>query len=105
MWTYNKAVIAASFPAVVMVKSCSVLSVILVGIFCSRVKDKALKLDKNKIIIGVVVTVGIFVFNYFQNKVKISDGPLSIFSLSSLLLLISLLGDGFLPDVQASIKA
>ncbi len=66
MWTYNKAVITASFPAVVMVKSCSLLSVILVGIFCSRVKDKELKLGKSKIWIGCVVTLGIILFNYFK---------------------------------------
>jgi hypothetical protein len=68
MWTYNKAVITASFPAVVMVKSCSLLSVILVGIFCSRVKDKELKLGKSKIWIGIVVTIGIILFNIFKDS-------------------------------------
>lgn len=45
-FTYNEAVIYASFPAVIMVKSCSLLSVILVGVFCSKVKDKKIKLGK-----------------------------------------------------------
>ncbi len=49
-----------------MVKSCSLLSVILVAVFCSRVKDKALKLSANKIWIGLVATLGIFLFNYFK---------------------------------------
>jgi hypothetical protein len=44
MFTYNEAVIYASFPAVVMAKSCSLLSVIIVGVFFSKVKDTALKL-------------------------------------------------------------
>lgn len=66
MWTYNKAVIEASFPAVVMVKSCSLLSVILVGIFCSRVRDKDLKLGNSKIWIGFTVTIGIILFNFFK---------------------------------------
>jgi len=66
MGTYNTAVIYASFPAVVMVKSCGLLSVIIVGIFCSRVKDKELKLGKNKIWIGIIVTVGIILFNFFK---------------------------------------
>lgn len=66
MWTYNKAVQVASFPAVVMVKSCSLLSVIMVALFCSRVKDKTLKLGKSKLWIGMVVTLGIFLFNYFK---------------------------------------
>lgn len=43
-FTYNEAVVYASFPSVVMVKSCSLLSVILVAVFCSKVKDKKLKL-------------------------------------------------------------
>lgn len=66
MLTYNKAVQVASFPAVVMIKSCSLLSVILVALFCSKVKDKNLKLGKGKIVIGVLVAVGIFLFNYFK---------------------------------------
>lgn len=68
MYTYNLAVVEASFPAVVMVKSCSLLSVILVGVFCSRVQDKNLKLKQNKIMIGLVACVGIFIFNYFKKS-------------------------------------
>jgi hypothetical protein len=103
MWTYNKAVITASFPAVVMVKSCSLLSVILVGIFCSRVKDKELKLGKSKVWIGGVVTIGIVLFNYFKVAEGGVDKPLTL--ASCLLLLVSLLGDGILPDLQAEIKS
>lgn len=99
MWTYNKAVIEASFPAVVMVKSCSLLSVILVGIFCSRVRDKDLKLGKSKIWIGVMVTFGIILFNFFKVQEGTSDKPITLFS--CFLLLVSLMGDGFLPDLQA----
>ena len=99
MLTYNKAIQAASFPAVVMVKSCSMLSVILVGVFCSRVKDKSLKLPLSKLWVGVVVSLGIFFFNYFKNTEEGSNKPISYWS--SGLLLISLLGDGLLPDLQA----
>ena len=66
MYTYNQAVIRASFPAVVMVKSCSLLSVIIVGVFCSRVTDKSLKLKSNKIVIGIMACTGIFIFNFFK---------------------------------------
>jgi len=87
-----------------MVKSCSLLSVILVGVFCSRVKDKALKLKSNKIIIGFLACVGIFIFNFFKDTEKSSvDKPITL--ISSLLLLASLIGDGFLPDLQAEIKS
>lgn len=104
MLTYNKAIQAASFPAVVMVKSCSMLSVILVALFCSRVKDKNLKLPLNKLWVGLAVSLGIFLFNYFKNTEGGGNNqPISYWS--SLLLLISLLGDGLLPDLQAEIKA
>ena len=83
-----------------MVKSCSLLSVIIVGVFCSRVKDKTVKLKSNKIIIGIVACIGIFVFNYFKKTEGGSvDKPITL--ISSLLLLASLIGDGFLPDLQA----
>ena len=104
MFTYNKAVTIASFPAVVMVKSCSLLSVILVAIFCSGVKENSLKLGRNKIWIGLIVTVGIFLFNYFKQVEKDSnDRPIEL--VASLLLIASLLGDGILPDYQAQIKS
>lgn len=68
LFTFNQAVIRASFPAVVMAKSCSLLSVILVGVFCSRVKDSKLKLTQKKLIIGLVATVGIIFFNMSKQK-------------------------------------
>lgn len=42
--TNNYAIIMVSYPIVVMFKSCNILSVILVGVICSRVKSKSLKL-------------------------------------------------------------
>jgi hypothetical protein len=66
MFTYNQAVIYASFPAIVMAKSCSLLSVIIVGVFFSRVKDKKLKLTHKKLFIGLVATIGIIFFNFFK---------------------------------------
>jgi solute carrier family 35 (UDP-galactose transporter), member B1 len=49
-----------------MFKSCNILSVILVGVLCSRVKDKKLKLGMKKIIVGIIVTAGIIVFKVFD---------------------------------------
>lgn len=72
----------------------------MVGVFCSRVKDKKLKLGVNKIIIGLLACVGILVFNFFKETEKNSvDRPITL--ISSLLLVASLIGDGFLPDLQA----
>lgn len=104
MLTYNKAIQGASFPAVVMVKSCSMLSVIMVALFCSRVKDVSLMLSRNKLWVGLIVSVGIFVFNYFKEN-KTEDNNQSISLVSGILLVVSLLGDGVLPDLQAEIKS
>lgn len=68
MFTYNQAVILASFPAVVMAKSCSLLSVIIVGVFFSRVKDSKLKLTHKKLVIGLLATFGIIMFNFFKRQ-------------------------------------
>lgn len=103
MWTYNKAIVYSSFSAAIMVKSCSLLSVVLVGVFCSRVKDETLKLGMNKVWIGVVASIGIILFNYFQKVESGNDSPLT--SMGIFLLLVSLLGDGVLPDLQAEIKS
>jgi hypothetical protein len=67
------------------------------------VKDKSLKLGKNKIWIGLIVTVGIFMFNYFKVEETGNDRPISLVSIA--LLIVSLLGDGLLPDLQAEIKS
>jgi hypothetical protein len=66
MFTYNQAVIYASFPAIVMAKSCSLLSVIIVGVFFTRVKDKKLQLTHKKLLIGFLATIGIIFFNFFK---------------------------------------
>lgn len=106
MFTYNQAVVYASFPAVVMAKSCSLLSVIIVGVFFSRVRDSKLKLTRSKLLIGLVATAGIILFNFFKKQEKSEvDHSISFFSLGNLFLMISLIGDGFLPDFQAQLKA
>jgi len=64
--TYTYAIYLTNFPVVMMFKSCNILSVILVGVLCSRVKDKKLKLGTKKIVVGVLVTAGIIMFKYFD---------------------------------------
>lgn len=49
-----------------MAKSCNILSVILVGVLCSRVTDKKLKLGPKKIIVAIVVSIGIVMFRFFD---------------------------------------
>jgi drug/metabolite transporter (DMT)-like permease len=61
-FTYTYAIYLTNFPVVMMFKSCNVLSVILVGVLCSRVKNKKLKLGTKKIIVGLLITLGIIIF-------------------------------------------
>lgn len=53
--------------------------------------------------IGLIVTVGIILFNYFKVSEGGVDKPITF--VSCLLLFVSLLGDGILPDLQAEIKS
>jgi hypothetical protein len=62
-----------SFPIVMMVKSCNILSVVLVGILCSRVTDKKLKLGPKKLVVGLIVTAGIIIFKWFDPEAKKGD--------------------------------
>ena len=100
--TYILAIYITSFPIVMMVKSCNIISVVFVGIFCSRVRDKGLQLGVNKIIVAVFITVGILMYN-FGGDVKHQEKATDV--LGVILLVISLVADGFLPDFQAVIKS
>ena len=62
--TYTWAVAKTSFPVVMAFKSCNLLSVLLVAILCTRVKEKKLNLGAKKILIGIVISLGIFLFSY-----------------------------------------
>jgi hypothetical protein len=64
--TYTWAVTKTSFPIVMAFKSCNLLSVLLVAILCTRVKEKSLNLGAKKILTGVIISVGIFLFSYFD---------------------------------------
>ena len=60
------AVHQTSFAVITVFKACSVLSVILVGVFCSRVRDQQLKLGREKILGAVLITGCIFLFQFFD---------------------------------------
>ena len=68
--TYTYAIYLTNYPVVMMFKSCNILSVILVGVMCSGVKDKKLKLGMKKIIVGIVVTLGIILFKAMDPNLK-----------------------------------
>ncbi len=89
-----------SYPLIIMAKSCSLLNVILVGIFCSRVRNQELKLGPKKMIVALAVTIGIIMFRLFDPKSNLDDNKTTEL-LGLFLLLISLFADGFIPDFQA----
>jgi hypothetical protein len=100
--TYILAIYLTSFPIVMMVKSCNIISVVFVGIFCSRVRDKGLKLGRTKMIVAIFITIGIMMYNFggdSKHQEKATD------VLGVVLLVLSLVADGFLPDFQAVIKS
>lgn len=101
--TYTWATAMTSFPVVMAFKSCNILSILLVAILCTRVRDHRLKLGPKKIIIGVIISVGVFFFSYFDPEQKGRTQESQI--LGIVLLFVSLLADGFLPDFQAEIKS
>jgi drug/metabolite transporter (DMT)-like permease len=103
-FTYTYAVYLTNYPVVMMFKSCNIISVILVGVLCSRVIDKKLKLGSKKIVVGVLVTLGIILFKWFDPEAaKKEEKTTEIGGIA--LLIVSLLADGFLPDFQAEIKS
>lgn len=91
-----------SFPVVMMIKSCSIIPVVFVGFFCSKVKDNALKLGPDKIVIALFISIGILIFNLGGDNTTTNTAT-SIVGIT--LLMISVVADGFLPDLQAVIKS
>jgi hypothetical protein len=99
---YSYAIYLTNFPVVMMIRSCGILSVVLVGVLFTGVEDTALKLGKKKIFIAIIATIGIIVFKAFDpNDSKNSKETAA---LGIVLMVASLLADGFLPDFQAIVK-
>ena len=66
--SFTSAIYITSYPMVTMIKSCNILSVLIVGVFCSRVKDSTQKIGAKKLITGVIITIGILLYNFGGNK-------------------------------------
>ena len=66
--TYILAIYITNFPIVMMVKSCNIISVVFVGVFCSRVRDKSLQIGTKKIVLALFITVGILLYNFGGNQ-------------------------------------
>lgn len=100
--TSNLGIKYISFPVLMAIKSSSILAVLLVAILCTRVKATHVKISPKKIFIGIIITIGVFIFGFFDPSATQRETENSIFGFG--MILISLFADGFLPDFQAEIK-
>lgn len=53
-----------------MIRSCSLLSVVLYGVLFTGVSDTSLKLGYRKIIVAAIVTLGMIVFKVYDPNQK-----------------------------------
>ena len=99
---YTYAIQLTNFPVVMMIRSCNILSVTLVGVLFTGVKDTALKLGNNRIVVALLVTAGMIIFKAYDPNQSGEEHKTEVLGIA--LMLVSLLADGFLPDFQAVIK-
>ena len=88
-----------SFPVAMLFETCAVVPVVLVGVFCSRVKDKKVKLGPKKIIVTVITTVGVIIFKFFDPETWQRGGKQEF--LGFVFILVTFTCQGFVPDLQA----
>jgi multisubunit Na+/H+ antiporter MnhB subunit len=67
---YSYAIKFTNFPVVMMIRSCSLLSVVIVGVLFTGVSDTSLKLGSRKIVVAVVVTLGMIIFKVYDPNQK-----------------------------------
>jgi drug/metabolite transporter (DMT)-like permease len=99
---YSYAIYFTNFPIVMMVRSCNLLSVALVAVLFTGVKDTKLKLGTRKIVVALIVTIGIIIFKVFDPNQHGEENKTQLFGIA--LIVISIVAEGFLPDFQAVIK-
>ncbi len=66
------------------------------------VKDTALKLGNKKIVVAIMVTIGMIVFKVFDPNESEDHHQTQV--LGVILMAVSIIADGFLPDFQAVVK-
>ena len=69
-YTLTIAAAITSFPLVMAFKSSNIIAILLVAVFCTRVRDKSLNLPRKKIFIGVIISFGVMVFSFFDPEIK-----------------------------------
>ena len=66
--SYNYAIALTNFPVVMMIRSCGILPVVLVGVLFTGVKDTRLKLGPTKIFIALMASLGMVLFKVFDSN-------------------------------------
>ena len=61
-FSYISAIYYASFLIATLFKSCNLLSMVFVEECCSQVHEKGLNLEKNKIIVALLIIMGLMIF-------------------------------------------
>lgn len=79
------AIQSTSFTVVIMFESCSILPVVFIGVFCSRVHDPNLKLGPKKIITAFVIAGGILMFQFADPETKNREAKQNILGIVFLL--------------------
>lgn len=102
-WCTNKAMGYLPFVVVSMAKSCSIMGVVIVGVFFTRVKNQKNKMTPSKIIVAILIVSGTLLFQSTGNKTIEESIPINqVIGFS--LLLFSVISDGLIPDYQARMK-
>ena len=65
-FTGNLGIKYVSFPVLMAIKSSNILAVLLVAILCTRVRATHVKISPKKIVMGMIITVGVFIFGFFD---------------------------------------
>ena len=73
-----------------MIRSCGLLSVVIVGVLFTGVSDTALKLGNRKIVVAIIVTIGMIIFKVFDPNQKEDDHKTELLGVA--LMIVSLLG-------------
>lgn len=100
-----------SYPLHLLARNIRLLSIFIVGVFFSRLRatGKGSTLGKQKLVIGLVITVGVLLFSLAKVKNTIMKPSNNVSEKESswpgyLLLLTATLADGFFLDSQAYSK-
>ena len=87
---YSYAIHLTNFPVVMMIRSCSLLSVVIVGVLFTGVHDTKLKLGRRKMIVALLATFGMIIFKVFDPNQEKDEHQTRLLGIG--LMIISMMG-------------